>query len=173
MKKSTKSKNALLVVLISASATVLVGFFQFVLPLLSAKTANDNSKTPTDITRPFVGSVADEQTGKLIHGAKVRLEGKALLSPVTYTDSEGRFSFRITPDLNQIKIIVDAAGYKTFERWINPSGKEEPEDIRLTVADPSPTPVEPVKQPRGDPFEEKKKRALQDLNSNGSKSKPN
>ena len=173
-----KSKHALLVVLISASATVLVGFFQYVLlPLLQAKTPTEVMKTPTDITRPFVGRVTDKQTGKSIDGAKVSLEGKGL-PPVMYTDSEGRFSFRITPDLDQIKIIVDAPGYKIFERLINPSEKAEPEDIRLTLAEPSPTPVEPVKQPIVDPkkeltLEEKKRRALKLLHSKSSTPNPN
>lgn len=156
---------------------MLVAVLQFVfLPLLTAKTPNDNSRISTDITRLFVGRVADERTGKSINGAKVSLEGKGV-PPVIYTDSEGRFSFAITSDLNQIKIRVDAEGYKSFDRLISPSAKAEPEDIRLTLADPSPTPVPSVYRPRVKPkgltLEEKKRRALQDLDSKSPTPNPN
>jgi hypothetical protein len=167
--KSTK--KTLLVVLVPASATVLIGFFQYVLPFFSRTATRED-------TRTFTGTVADEQTGKLIHGAKVSLEVKGL-SPVTYTDSEGRFSFIIASDLDQIKIRVDANGYKSFERRISPSGKVEPEDIRLTLTDPSPKPITPVKPPRVVKpnreltQEEKRRRALEDLNSKGSSPSPN
>jgi hypothetical protein len=160
--KSTK--KTFLVVLVPALGAVLIGFFQYVLPFMLHKPPPAPS-----LERMFAGRVTNEQSGKLLESAKVSLEAKGL-SPVTYTDSEGRFSFRLNSDTNEIRIRVDAQGYRPFERKISVSAKTEPEDIRLTPAEPAPTPEISVAAPPPKPrkpltLEERKRRALEDLNS--------
>jgi hypothetical protein len=116
---------------IPAVVAVLVGFFQFVLPVIM-------SSKPTTID--FVGVVRNA-AGKGIRGAKVSLEGKDV-PPVQYTDSEGVFSFRTTRDLHRIKIRVDAEGYVSDDRNITLNSNPDLAEIRLQQLNgPTPSPT--------------------------------
>ena len=165
MDKTTK--KALIAVSFPAMVALLVGFFQFVLPLLITK---QESTSQSANTSTFVGRVTNEATGKVVEAAKVSLEAKGL-PPVIYTDSEGRFSFTLGAGVHEIRIRVDAQGYRPFERRINVSAKTEPEDIRLVPLESSPKPLTTVTQPtskktkKGLSLEEQKNRARQDLTS--------
>lgn len=122
-KKPWYKRTPIILALITTIGGLLVAFFQFVLPVILV------SRPPAPYS--FAGKVADQQTGKRIQGAKVRLEGKGV-SPVIYTDAEGVFSFPLAPDIREIKIQVDAEGYNSLDRRIDIFAKTEQEDIRLT-----------------------------------------
>lgn len=165
MDKTTK--KTLIAVSFPAMVALLVGFSQFVLPLIITK---PKSTSESANTSTFVGRVTNEATGKVIEAAKVSLEARGL-PPVIYTDSEGRFSFALAADVHEIRIRVDAQGYRPFERRINVSAKTEHEDIRLAPLESSPKPLSTVTQPRskktrrGLSLEEQKNRAREILTS--------
>ena len=153
-------KRTLIGVSIPAIVVLLVGVFQYVLPYLITKpqstSESSNTSTFEKRTSTFVGRVTNEATGKVVAAAKVSLEAKGL-PPVIYTDSEGHFSFTIGADVHEIRIRVDAQGYRPFERRIDVSAKTEHEDIRLVPLEPP-----PVKRiNRGPSLEEQKNRARQ------------
>jgi hypothetical protein len=140
----SSKKIAVLAIIVPAVVALVVGFFQYVLPLIT------RSKAPE--SHEFVGVVRDA-AGRGIRGAKVSLEAKDV-PPVQYTDSEGVFSFRVTPDVHKIKIRVDAEGYLPEDRTVTVDPKMNPEDIRLTALNrptPSPTVAPPDRRDHDTP----------------------
>jgi hypothetical protein len=170
-KKPWYKRTPVIVALIPAAAALLITFFQFVLPILIRK---------TNPTQPhFAGVVADERTGKVVPGARVSLEAKGV-PPVIRTDSEGAFSFVLSPDVREIKIRVDKEGYYPFDRRIDVTSKNELEDIRLKPLNiPSPSPsTKPIEKApvnankKVSDLAERQRRAREYLNSSSPRPKP-
>jgi hypothetical protein len=150
------------------------------------------AKGPLTEAHTFVGKVSDATTTKGIRGAKVSLVFPGKIPPVAITDSEGAFSFPISPGLHEIRVLVEAEGYNLFDRRIDISTKSEPEDIRLIPINVPPLPIStasevnnqnrgksnekpptkmpPISKSRKDPsdLEERKQAARKALNYNGS-----
>jgi hypothetical protein len=114
-------RTLVIVALIGALSTLVGAIIKFGLPYLNG------GPSQSVVVR---GRVSDKQ-GYAIGSAKVSLEGKGL-PPVLYTDSEGVFTFTLTPDVKEIKFRVEAGGYDLYDRRLDVSSKSELEDIRLT-----------------------------------------
>lgn len=120
--KNSKAWVQLAVAAISATAIVIVGYWQF---------------RPVD--RPngkdFVGRVLDAKTEKRLRGAKISLEVDDL-PPVIYTDTEGVFRFPLKNFEEPVRIRVEVDGYEKFDRNIKPSSKSGMEEVRLSPISP-------------------------------------
>lgn len=119
--ESGKAWLPIVVAAIGATATVVVGYWQFY--------PKDNKSSSKD----FVGRVVDAKTEQKLRGAKISLEADGA-PPVIYTDSEGVFSFPLkNPDV-LVRIRVETDGYEKFDRRIKPSSKSDIEEVRLAPA---------------------------------------
>jgi hypothetical protein len=88
------------------------------------------SKTPVVEKQKIVGRVGDKTTGKPIKDAKVSIEGLEV-PPVTYTDSEGVFSFPSNDLTKETRIRVERDGYIDYDRRLTPAEYTGNLDIRL------------------------------------------
>lgn len=116
---SAGKRNAI----IAATGVVLVA-------LISA-VANWILKMPPSVDKnKFVGRVTEKATGKNIRGAKVSLEGSDV-PPVTFTDSEGVFSFPLNDPSKEVRIRVEVVGYEGYDRRVIPAENPGIHEIRL------------------------------------------
>ena len=116
--ENRKSWLPLAVAAIGATATVVVGYWQF--------HPKDNKPSGKD----FVGRILDAKTEQKIRGAKISLEADGA-PPVIYTDSEGVFSFPLKNSDTPVRIRVEVDGYEKFDRRVKPSSKADMEEVRL------------------------------------------
>ena len=133
------SSIKIVLALIGAAATVLVGYWQFGHP---ARPASPSAG------RKITGRVMDAVNNRAVGHAKVAMDSEDL-PPVQYTDSEGVFTFPVPSSAQYVHLRVEASGYESADRRINPSALAEIEEIRLQPArgeaSPSPRPAaEPV-----------------------------
>ena len=119
--ENSKAWLPLAVATIGAAATVAVGYWQF-----------HPKDKPIDKPsgRDFVGRVLDAKTEQNLRGAKIILEADGA-PPVTYTDSEGVFSFPVKNSEEPVRIRVEVDGYEKFDRRVKPSSKSDMESVRL------------------------------------------
>lgn len=105
----------ILAALIAASAVITVGYWQY---------------RPMETLKEYRGRVVDTKTGKVIQRAKIILESQDTPT-IIYSDSEGIFSFPLKTWSKQIRIRVEANGYKTYDRFVNPSNSLNIEEIQV------------------------------------------
>ena len=114
----------IIVALILATSSILVGYWQFY---------KDSSSV---VQFTYVGRVVDQITEAPIRRAKVILEIQGA-PPIVYTDSEGIYQFLLKLKSNEVvegRIRVQASGYENFDRNVSISYITRLEDIRLTLA---------------------------------------
>jgi hypothetical protein len=114
--------GAIILALIGAASTILVGYWQF-----GPSKAHEQAIGQ----KHFTGRVIDTSNGERVQGAKVSLETEGV-PPVLYTDSEGIFSFTMANAQKNVRLIIEARGYKTYERRLDDGASSEIQDIRLT-----------------------------------------
>lgn len=124
---------AVLAVVFFRSASQLIRVSMFVV-LLAAVVGYSIAVARTDksAVQHYVGRVTDKKTEAPIRAAKISLEIEGA-PPVSYTDSEGTYSFwlrRLLPGLDG-RIRVDAEGYDHFDRILSVESGNKLEDIRL------------------------------------------
>jgi hypothetical protein len=120
----------IILALIGAAATVLVGYWQFVHPFKPASPSAGKKIT---------GRVMDAVSNRAVGHAKVSMDSEDL-PPVQYTDSEGVFTFPMPSSAQYVHLRVEASGYEPADRRINPSALGEIEEIRLQPARPDAPP---------------------------------
>jgi len=101
-----------------ASALIIVGYWQY------------KPKPNDDTQKSFVGFVLDANTDAPIRNAKVTLEIRDV-PPVTYTDSEGHFSFPVSVHTPELQIRIQAEGYENYNRRIVPFSNSGIEYFRI------------------------------------------
>ncbi len=91
----------------------------------------------TDVPKPlaFRGRVTDMNTRSPLRSAKVTCDSTNI-PQITYSDSEGFFTFPLDNTSQDVHIIVEAQNYDLFERRISRSNRVETEDVRLNLAQP-------------------------------------
>jgi len=122
----------MILALIAAASTILVGYWQF--------GHKEKQRDEVDRQKHFTGRVTDVSNGRRLQGAKVSLDTEGV-PPVLYTDSEGIFSFNLAKDERSIHLIIEAQGYKLYDRRIDSGSASEIQDIRLS---PTPEPGKPL-----------------------------
>jgi len=126
------SWTLIIVAIIGAAATVTVGHWQ--------------SKSKDESATKFIGRVTDHKTGKPLRKAKISLEGSDV-PPITYTDSEGIFSFPLKDSGKQVRVRIAADSYQEFDRRINAIIKNEPEEFPLDLIQSAPQQTNPSPLP--------------------------
>ncbi len=117
MSQSSRATQ-IIVSLIAAGAAIVVGYWQFF-------------RHPTDDRRQFTGRVVNAEGTDKIRGAMVSLEVRGV-PPILYTDSEGIFSFPLKDAGKSIRLVIEANGYKKYDRRIDPDTASGVEEIRLS-----------------------------------------
>lgn len=122
--KSPLKKPEIVAAIITAIATIIVAYFQFVW-----KPSQQN-----EIHQEYIGRVLDSSTQAPIPNAKITLDLPGLVPQISYTDTEGVYLFNLTLADNQRNghVRIDANGYETYSRNIYLSTDVLAiEDIRL------------------------------------------
>lgn len=114
----------IILALIAAVSAILVGYWQFVTP-------KEKARPEAGSQRHFTGRVVDATDGSRLQGAKVSLEAQGV-PPVLYTDSEGIFSFNLPNDVKYARLVIEAEGYKLYDRRVDAELTSGIQDIRLS-----------------------------------------
>jgi hypothetical protein len=106
-------RAGVLIALIAAIPTVLVGYWQY-------GSKSEQQKAEQVKFFNFRGRVVDKKTGNEVRRAKVTLEAQGSPS-VEYSDSEGFFLFPLKETDTQVRIRVDVDNYEQHSRIVSPS----------------------------------------------------
>jgi len=126
-----------LLALIPVLGAIIVGYWQFVYR---------KPKLESVKTTAYTGRVRDGTTDRPIYRAKVSIEEDQKVPQIQKTDSEGIFRVNLLETTKEVRIVVEAEGYRVYERRVSVTrtGTEdirlEPSVISLPVPSPSPTP---------------------------------
>jgi len=108
----------------------MIGFISLMLVLaVSAKEkgAKTNSETDSEATVALTGTITDSQSGELLAGVEVSIEGTGTK---TYTDFDGNFLFQdIKP--GEYKIVTNYISYKKTTETLGVDRKEHRVQIKL------------------------------------------
>jgi hypothetical protein len=113
----------IVVALIGAIATMTVGNWQY-----NAKFSTPTKESPT--IPQFRGRIIDAKTSLAIRQVKISLEATGAPA-ITYSDSEGYFSFPLSQSNSQVRIRVNVDGFEQYDRFITPSSSSGVEEIRI------------------------------------------
>jgi hypothetical protein len=133
-------KVAIVVAVIAASATI----FAAIISRWSVIT----HETPRNETSKYVGKIVNKTTGDAVRTAKASLEGKGEVPAVTFTDSEGVFSFPLKDTRTEIHIRVEADGYDKFDLVVVPLNNAGIQLIPLTPLPSSARPIPSASPPK-------------------------
>lgn len=122
-KKETKTPAWLMILLalIPVLGVIIVGYWQFVYK---------PSQQEQVKTIPYTGRVRDDQTNQPVVKAKVSIEEDQKVPQVQETDSDGIFHVYLPESVKEVRILVDAGGYKPLDRRVSLT-RTGIEDIRL------------------------------------------
>jgi hypothetical protein len=109
---------------------ILTGILVLLVTLtINAKNENKASKSDSQIAGTFAvaGSVADSNSGELLVGVEVKIEGT---NQKTYTDFDGKFRFNnLKP--GEYKVVTNYISYKKNEEVLKVTEKSE--EVKLTL----------------------------------------
>lgn len=109
---------------------LLIGFMSLILVLAvsaNEKEAKTNSDTDSGATVAMTGTITDSQSGELLAGVEVSLEGT---DTKTYTDFDGNFRFQnITP--GEYKVVTNYISYNKATETLKVDGKDNRVQIKL------------------------------------------
>lgn len=101
----------------------------FISVSVSAKNETKTSKSETQAAGTFMlaGSVSDSNSGELLVGVEVKIEGTNIK---TYTDFDGKFTFNnVKP--GDYKVVTNYISYKKNEEVLKVTGKNQ--EIKLSL----------------------------------------
>ncbi len=107
----------------------MIGFMSLMLVLaVSAKEneAKTNSKTDSEATVALTGTIMDSQSGELLAGVEVSIEGT---DTKTYTDFDGNFSFKVKP--GEYNVVTNYISYSKNTETLRVDGKDNRVQIKL------------------------------------------
>lgn len=108
----------------------MIGFMSLMLVLAvsaNEKEAKTNSKTDSEATVALTGTITDSQSGELLAGVEVNIEGT---DTKTYTDFDGNFQFQdIKP--GEYKIVTNYISYNKTSETLEVDGKKNRVQIKL------------------------------------------
>ncbi|MBW6537161.1 MAG: carboxypeptidase-like regulatory domain-containing protein [Mariniphaga sp.] len=109
---------------------LLIGVFALLLAVaVSAKDKGEKTNTDTESTATVAlsGTVLDSNSGELLVGVEVKIEGT---ETKTYTDFDGNFTFgNMKP--GEYKLVANYISYKSSVETLQLNGKENQVKIKL------------------------------------------
>jgi hypothetical protein len=90
------------------------------------KKGNTTVDSKSEATTVLTGTVADSDSGELLAGVEIQLEGTDLK---TYTDFDGNFTFKVKP--GEYKVVANYISYKKCSETLNVDRKENKVNIEL------------------------------------------
>jgi len=139
---SASHKRSIALAIISGLVSLTIAYWQFVYKPSQAELV------------PYTGRVTDASTNRAISNAKVIIESQGP-PQIYYSDSEGIFNVKLPKTADNVRVKVEAEGYRIADRNISLS-RTGMEDVRLSpvIASPggesSPTPP-PAPTPSASP----------------------
>lgn len=82
--------------------------------------------TKSEATTVLTGTVADSDSGELLAGVEIQLEGTDLK---TYTDFDGNFTFRVKP--GEYKVVANYISYEKCTETLKVENRENQVKIQL------------------------------------------
>jgi len=82
----------------------------------------------------ITGRIVNARSQKPVNGAKVSLEVTGVAPVLRYPDAEGVFDFGLPADATNVRVRVEANGYRLYDRLLNVSSMSGIEEIRLEPA---------------------------------------
>jgi hypothetical protein len=108
--------------LLFAAIIVLLAFSGYA----EEKKGETTVDTGAEATTVLSGTVADSESGELLAGVEIQLEGTELK---TYTDFDGNFIFRVKP--GEYKVVANYISYEKCTETLKVDSKENKLKIQL------------------------------------------